>query len=98
MSTTWYRISEWQEATIEAVEVQGETAKCLYIADAYVGQKRVYKEEGWGEPLYFRTWRECHDRMVLRAERRVAMAEEGLRYARDALEKVREMVDPTVEP
>ena len=77
-----YRTTTSWEKTIDRVEIERETDKCVFIDGRRCGKMTDYES-------YFDTWDQAYLSLISKAEKVVAGAASRLRHAREELEKIK---------
>ncbi len=87
-----YTTKAWGGGRIEVVEIEKETEHCVWeMTESYGGKKlRRYKKHS-DYSNYFDTWQEAFDYLLVRAMRKLKLAQEQVIHAEIGVEKVKKL-------
>lgn len=87
--TKWYAVNGYSPE-IEVLNVVKETEKTLSYQPKYGGQpRRTLKRDTF--TACFPTWKEAHDSLIMKMERKIKIEEDALDYLREKLETARQL-------
>lgn len=92
---TKYKISTWNDTKIEAVEVERETDKCVWVKWTMGANDRLHKElKNTESHDYFDSWDDALAILLVRAEIRLENARVRLQQAQGTYGNVKGMKNP----